>query len=333
MDPSAIVGALGAALGLLLLAALLGCVLALVAGVMWVRDRALSPGIAVAAVGLPLLVGFGAAALALGRVGADPSDALAAAVGYRLITVLFALPATAFLALFAAVAGARTTPRRWVGFGLGLGLALATAGITIAGGYAEEDTAFALLRGAVHAALGLLLGLAMLTGDDEEGSGAVAAASVGATFALVVGALEAAAMAMERTFLMTVMMGVEDRGAYLEMSWADVIAPYRPWHLATLAAGCLVGLAALWPGLRSGRRGVLWALPWIALAAALPFVGAVGPAHVALLAEAAPPVAAPAPETAPAAAPEPAAAPAPAAAPEAVPAAEPVPAPVTPPTP
>jgi hypothetical protein len=296
MQPTDVVQALGASLLLLVLAGLLGVVLALVSGVMWLRDRRLSPLAGAAGVALPVVGGLVGASLRLGGLHTDPTTALAGAVGYRLITVLFALPAAVVLAIFAAVAGYRTPPRHGGRTALFLVLVLASAGVTLLGGHVLDDLRYPVLRSAVYAVLGVLLAVSV-AGEAREGAGPEATAAAGAAFALIVASGEASARALERLFLLTVMVRVADRATYLDQAWAQVIAPAAPWHLAAVAAAVVVGLAALLPALRARRFGAAWALPWLALAPAVLFVGSPGRPAIDVLAVQAPVVpVAPAPQ-------------------------------------
>jgi len=282
MQPTDIVQALGAALLLLLLAAVLGIVLAFVAGVRWVRERRASPLLGAGGVVLPLVAGVAGAALCLGALDRDPSAAVAGTLGYRLITVVFAAPAALVLLIFGAVAGTRTGPRRWARAGALLALPLLTAGITLLGGWWQGDLAYPALRAVAYAVVGMFLALSGV--GSSEGTSPEAVASSGAVFALCVAAGEASARALERLFLVMVMTGASDRTAYLDTAWAQVIRPAAPWHLAAVIAAMVAGLVALLPALAAGRRRALWALPWILLAPAVLYVGSPGRAAVDVLA-------------------------------------------------
>ncbi|MBW2255093.1 MAG: hypothetical protein JRI25_10905, partial [Deltaproteobacteria bacterium] len=268
MEPTALVQGLGGTLFALLLGAILGIVAALVSGVLLLRGRRVPPVLAGCAVGIPGLVGLGAAGLAMRGVATDPEAALAAAVAYRLITVFFALPGAVFLALFAAVAGARSAPRRWWAFGVGLGLVVVTLAIGLVGGVVEEDLAYPLVRSAAYGLLGLLTAAAMLCGGEEDAAGPEAGVAAGVTFAMVVALGEASGRALEDLFLLAVMIEVptEGRAAYVEHSFAEVLAPMAPYHWGTLAAACVLGLVAVAAGVRAGRLAVLSGLVWVVLA-------------------------------------------------------------------
>jgi uncharacterized membrane protein len=189
-------------------------------------------------------------------------------VAYRLITVFFVLPGAVFLALFAAVAGARKAPRQWWAFGVGLVLVVATMVIGIIGGVLEEDLAYPLVRSVAYGMLGLLTATAMLCGGEEEDAGPEAGAAAGAAFAMVVALGEASGRALEDLFLLAVMNKVpaEGRAAYVEQSFAEVIAPLAPYHWGVIAAACALALVAVAAGIRAGRVTVLWGLVWVAFA-------------------------------------------------------------------
>jgi len=285
MEPTALVEGLGGTLFVLLLGAILGIVAGLVSGVLLLRGRRVPPGLAGCAVGIPALIGMGASGLALRSVSADPEGALAAAVAYRLITVFFALPGAMFLALFAAVAGARSAPRRWWAFGVGLGLVGATMGVGLVGGVVGEDLAYPLVRAAAYGMLGLLTAAALLSGGKEDTAGPEAAAAAGVGFSLVVGLGETSGRALEDLFLLAVMNKVvaEGRAAYVTQSFADVLAPVAPYHWGTLAAACALGLVAVAVGVRAGRVAVLSGLVWVALAPVALWMGDPPPEALALL--------------------------------------------------
>ncbi len=291
MEPVVIVGALGGTLLALLLSAIVGVVIALVTGVMWVREHPVGPHLATWAVGLPLFVGLGGAWVKLGALDADAITALAGAVGFRLITFLFVLPGAVLLGLFGAAVGWRAARRRWGAMAGSFACVLLTAGVVLAGGLSAEDLAYPVLRAAIYAGVGLPLALAMLRGADaepRESSGGLAAASLGAVFALVVGAGEASAAALEQVFLLRMLEHVEPglRETFVVQAWEEVVAPAARWRAATLLAATFTGAAALWPALWARRWPALWGVAWVLAAPWIAWVGAPGVLELSALAAA-----------------------------------------------
>lgn len=277
MQPSDIVDQLGGSLFVLLLAGIAGLVVGLVAGVMLMQGRRLV-GLPGAAAGIPALVGLGAAWMATGDV--------ATVVGYRLVTLFFALPAAAFLVLFAAVAGAKDRPRVWPAAAVGAVLALATGGVILAGGVAEEDWLYPLVRCGVYALLGVGVAVSMLGGGEkEDGAGPEAAAAAGSAYALVVGLGETSGRALEELFLLMVMGQQEavHQVAFVEQSWVDVMQPMVPWHQASVGLGCALAVAACIPAVRARRPMALIGLIWVAIAVAAPRVATPTQAQVVAL--------------------------------------------------
>lgn len=282
MDPTTLVGALGSALPALILAAVVSVVGAVVAGLALIRSHP-NPALAALPVAVPLVAAEIVGIVALR--GADPAHGIGTAVGVGFVALAFALPPVGIVALFAAVGGGRGPVRRWREAAVVLVAALVPAAVTVAGGVAEEDLRYPILRALIYVAVGVFASIAHL-GADEDGAptSPEAAAAGGAVVALVVGAGEASARALELVFLLAVMPGVspEARGAYLDVGWRDVIAPAAPWHEATVGLGCAAGVVAI--GLVARSRPPLWAaLVLVAVAVALGRLGLPGMAEIGAL--------------------------------------------------
>lgn len=247
---------------------------AIVIGTVVVQGRAVPAWLAAVLMALPLVMVEAVTGLAASGAPSTLEEhelRLTTMVGARVFAPLLVAPGVFVMSALAAIASFRgSKDRAWAPAGVlvGAGVLLAVAPIVV--GAREDDLWLSIVRGAAHFVACGLAGVAIAGAGRDDGPrvGPASFAVVGVP--LVTACFELSARALPELILLFTLPGrqPQNRAAYVERGWADVVAPWvtPSWVELSLALVIAVGGVGWLARRRPARAASLWLVPVVVAA-------------------------------------------------------------------